>query len=151
MNKYKKEKRQALIKEILKTYEVETEEDLVLHLKKHNIDITQPTIAKDLKELGVIKVNKGNKSYYALPEEGSESILKKIEFAFENFVREIVVEDNLILVKTTPGNANSVAWLIDKYEIKGILGTVAGDDTILVVTKRGTTKDIIKQLEDFKK
>lgn len=149
MNKYKKEKRIKLIKEILESQEIGSQEDLVSILKQMGVKVTQPTIAKDLKELGVMKVNKGNKSYYAIPDEELENILEKIKFAFKNFVKEIVNEDNLILVKTTPGNANSVAVLIDKYEIKGVLGTVAGDDTILVVSKKEKIEEVIKQLKYF--
>lgn len=149
MNKYKKQKRIKLIKEILESQEIGSQEDMVSILKQMGVNVTQPTIAKDLKELGVVKVNKGNKSYYALPDEESENLLEKIKFAFKNFVKEIVNEDNLILVKTTPGNANSVAVLIDKYEIKGVLGTVAGDDTILVVSKKEKIEEVIKQLKYF--
>lgn len=149
MNNYKKQKRIKLIKEILESQEIKSQEDLVLILKQMGINVTQPTIAKDLKELGAVKINKGDKSYYILPNEESENILKKIKFAFKNFVKEIVNEENLILVKTTPGNANSVAVLIDKYEIKGVLGTVAGDDTILVVSKKEKVEEVIKQLKYF--
>jgi transcriptional regulator of arginine metabolism len=150
MNKYNKQQRIKLIKEILESQEVKSQEDLVSILLNMRINVTQPTIAKDLKELGVIKVNKGNKSYYALPDEEQENILLKIKFAFKNFVKDIVNEENLILVKTTPGNANSVGAFIDKYGIKGVVGTVAGDDTILVVSKKKKTEEVIKQFKFFK-
>jgi len=144
MNKYAKQDRIKLIKEILTKHKVSNQEQVVNLLKKQGLSVSQPTVARDFEEIGVVKIRKGNMSFYRLPEKGDEMLKKRLKAAFENFVTDIVPVDNLILVKTVPGNAGGVANLIDHSGAEGIAGTIAGDDTILVITFKNKTRNVLR-------
>jgi transcriptional regulator of arginine metabolism len=142
-SKYKiKKVRQQKIREIIETEDISTQEQLVIELLKSNIPVTQATLSRDLREIGVIKVAKGLGEYvYKVADEVVPSE-RELKNKFLNFVREIKDTGNLILIKTPPGEAHGVARVLDLAEMEHILGTVAGDDTILVVvdTEENTKK-----------
>ncbi len=97
--------------------------------------VTQATLSRDLSEIGVVKIRKGSGYYiYKISSELS-GMAHALRNKFINFVREIKTTGNLVVIKTPPGEAQGVARAIDLAEIKHILGTVAGDDTILVVVE----------------
>lgn len=149
--KYKLKKiRQQKIRELIENKEISTQEELVSELQKLDIPVTQATLSRDLREIGVIKIARGLGSYVykiADRESSSEGELKN---KFSNFVRDIKNTGNLILIKTPPGEAQGVARAIDLAEIKYILGTVAGDDTILVVVDTNKHADVVlKKFKDF--
>jgi len=135
MNKIIKRKRQHLLKEIISKSGIGDQAHLLGELKKKGIETTQATVSRDLHEMGFIKVRHETGVYkYEIFEKKSESVLwDRLKVLFENFVAGIRGTNNLLLIKTTPGNANGVASLIDGLEKTEILGTIAGDDTILVV------------------
>ncbi len=132
--KKNKKGRQSIIIDAIKRNKIKNQFELLNILKKKGFNTTQATLSRDLKELGIIKVRDERGEYiYKQMKKEEIKIGEKLKIVFENFVKEIRRELNLILVKTTPGNAHGVASLIDHYEIKGVEGTIAGDDTILVV------------------
>lgn len=150
-SKYKiKKVRQQKLREVIESNEISTQEDLVNELKKCNIPVTQATLSRDLREIGVIKIAKGLGRYvYKIADEVSPPE-KELKNKFLNFVREIKDTGNLILIKTPPGEAQGVARVIDLAEIEHILGTVAGDDTILVVVDSAeNTKKVKKRFQDL--
>jgi len=120
---------------------------LLNELKREGIDTTQATVSRDLQEMGFIKVRVGRGVYkYEVLEKPSEVLLwNRLKVLFGNFVTDIKSTDNLILIKTSPGNANGVASLIDGMERKEILGTIAGDDTILIVADTEEHRKDIEQ------
>jgi|UniRef100_A0A7V3RI24 transcriptional regulator of arginine metabolism len=146
-SKYKIKKiRQQKIREIIETKEIATQEQLVAELLKQNISVTQATLSRDLREIGVVKMIKGLGEYvYKIADEVSTS-KKELKNKFLNFVKEINDTGNLILVKTPPGEAQGVARVIDLAEIEHILGTVAGDDTILVVIDSADNAKKVKKI-----
>ncbi len=146
MNKYTNTKKERIdaIKKILKEKKVKSQQEMVKLLKKVGLDVSQPTIARDFEELGVVKARSGAGSFYKLPGREEEVTKKRLKAAFENFVIEIKAVQNLVLVKTVPGNAGGVASIIDHIKLNGIEGTIAGDDTILVVTRPGKTSSVLK-------
>ncbi|HDL50461.1 MAG TPA: arginine repressor [Firmicutes bacterium] len=150
MNNYTKEKRLKLIEEFLKRKEIRNQEELVTLLKRRGFKVTQATVARDLKELGAVKVKKGGRCFYKIPDEDSEKLLTKLKVSFNNFVKDIKHTDNLILIKTTPGSATGIARLIDEYDIKGVLGTIAGDDTILAVSEKSKVNKVLKVLKKLR-
>lgn len=150
-SKYKiKKVRQQKIRELIQTREISTQEELVAELQKNNIPVTQATLSRDLREIGVVKVSKGLGDYvYKIAGEVSSSE-KDLKNKFLNFVRDIKDTGNLILIKTPPGEAQGVARVIDLAEMEHILGTVAGDDTILVVVDDAkNTKRVKKRFQDL--
>jgi transcriptional regulator of arginine metabolism len=104
-------------------------------LKDSGIETTQATISRDLQRLNVVKVRVEAGYYrYEILKKASESDLKdQLRVVFDNFVNQIKSTNNMIVIKTTSGNANSVAVIIDRLGLPEILGTIAGDDTILIV------------------
>ena len=128
--------RQEKLLELINTYEIDTQEELVKMLNECNFNVTQATVSRDIKELGLIKVPSQNGSYkYALPSDTEEtrSVSSKILNVFCESVISINYSENIIVVKTLSGSANAAAALIDKLNVPDIFGCIAGDDTIMVV------------------
>jgi transcriptional regulator of arginine metabolism len=135
MKYYAKLERQRLLKKIVAEQGISGQNQLLAELRKQGIDTTQATISRDLQEMGFFKfrVKPGEYKYKMLEKTLKGEIWDRLGLLFNNFVRVIKSTKNMILVKTTPGNAQGVASLIDDLERKEILGTVAGDDTILII------------------
>ncbi len=135
MNKNTKRNRQHVLKEVIRQKEIGDQVHLLDELKANGIVATQASISRDLQELGVTKVRVGSGMYkYEIIEKiSNDVILNKLQILFDNFVTDIKHTGNLVLVKCSAGNANGVGSYIDRLERPEILGTVAGDDTILVV------------------
>jgi len=123
-------KRQSVIREILSKNVVGTHEEMIALLRKELIHVTQATLSRDFAEMGVIRTFSGNSPRYILnPDESGRKISKLISFEI------ISVEHNesLIVVRTLAGRAQGVAHYIDRLNVREILGTVGGDDTLLVI------------------
>jgi transcriptional regulator of arginine metabolism len=139
------QKRHSLIKSIITSQEVFNQTQLGKLLKSKGIKVTQATLSRDLNELGVVRVPTSKGLVYQINQEGGESALK-------NYISEevLAIESNecLILVKTFLGRAQGVAVQIDRENLPDVLGTIAGDDTIIVVPK--STKNIKKVIEELK-
>jgi transcriptional regulator of arginine metabolism len=137
MHKYTKEQRQGLLREIIGQQGIGGQHYLQTELDRRGVDVTQATISRDLQEMGYIKSRTESGAYrYELYDKPSEGALRKrLKIMFRDFVTDVRSSQNLVLVRTSPGNANGVASLIDGLRNPAILGTVAGDDTILVVVE----------------
>ena len=145
-----KTKRHRKILEIIKENIVGTQEELAEMLKKEGFNVTQATVSRDIKELALIKISAGNDQYrYSFPTEITVSETR-LRFMLKEFVLNYAASENILIVRTAPGNANAVASALDNAQWAEILGSVAGDDTILVVARR---KDeipvIINKLESY--
>jgi transcriptional regulator of arginine metabolism len=129
-----KEKRHMRIKEIVSQYEVETQEDLVKSLEEAGFPVTQATISRDIKELHLIKVVGTNGRYkYAIPVTTSTVTIELLRRKLTEVFVSISRAQNLIIIKVLPGNAHAIAAMIDSMSKATLLGTIAGDDTILMV------------------
>ena len=131
-----KTQRQHRIAALLEQHAVTSQGHLVELLAADGVAATQATVSRDLEELGAVKVRMaGGESVYAVPQYeerfAPEDHLKRV---FGDWVVEVAHSDNLVVVRTPPGSAHVVASAIDRAALAGIVGTVAGDDTILVVT-----------------
>lgn len=129
--------RHANIKEIIENSVIETQEDLAEALGKQSIRVTQATVSRDIKELMLIKVPAGEGRYrYAFPMENNTAFLQpRMERIFQDSVVGMDYSANIVVIKTLPGTAQAVAAAIDNTKWPDIIGTVAGDDNILVVVK----------------
>lgn len=116
---------------------METQEQLVEELRLQGHEVTQATVSRDIKELGLIKIPAGSNTFrYALPHKLSVgNSLERLQRLFEDTVNAVDFSENIILIRTMPGTAQAVAALLDNVGWKEIIGTVAGDDTILVIVK----------------
>lgn len=129
-----KKNRQKIIEELIESQEIGTQEELLAKLAHQGISVTQATLSRDLRAMGVTKVPKGLfKFVYKIAGEETSSTERDLRNKFNNFVREIKHTNNLIVIKTLPGEAMGVARIIDNAKLDGLMGTVAGDDTILII------------------
>lgn len=145
-------KRHAVIREIIESSPVETQEDLAAALRARHIDVTQATVSRDIKTLMLVKVPAGNGRYrYAFPKEKG-ALLSKERMArlFYDSVVSLDYSENIIVVKTLPGAANAVAAILDHTPWQEIVGTVAGDDSIIVVVKpKEAAPEVVRRMENF--
>lgn len=128
--------RQEKIISLVERFEIETQEELIGLLEREGYRVTQATVSRDIKELKLSKVPTGRGTYkYTMPkqEDGSGSI--KFNSALIESIKKVDYSGNIIVLSTYPGLANAVAAGLDTIETTEILGCVAGDDTIIVVTR----------------
>ena len=142
-------KRLQEIRRIIRSSRINSQEELLLKLGKRGYQYTQATLSRDLKFLKVGKKldEKGN-GYYFLPD---EPILEKTDGAadknFQPEFKSIEFSKNLAVLRTSPGFASGIAYAIDSLHAYEILGTIAGDDTILLITRDGAKKsDVLSKL-----
>lgn len=142
--------RQLEIRKIISKNKVHSQEELLAVLKQKGYGLTQATLSRDLKFLQVAKVPHPVKGYvYEIPDNGQ--VQKKPKHLRENYLADgfmsLQFSGNIAVMKTLPGYASSFAVVIDGARQWEILGTIAGDDTILIVQREGTTKnDLINAL-----
>ncbi|MBP2631826.1 MAG: transcriptional regulator, ArgR family, partial [Firmicutes bacterium] len=135
---------------IIENTVVETQEELAESLRKQNIEVTQATVSRDIKELMLIKIPTGDGRYrYAYPLEKNIVFSKnRMARMFQDSVIGLNYSENIIVIKTLPGTANAVASTLDYAKWPEIIGTVAGDDNILVVIKPiEAVPQILRKLE----
>jgi len=147
-----KNRRHLKIMNYIQEEEISTQSELARKLRADGIDVTQATVSRDIKQLGLIKVPTNDQGYkYALPPEQKQGNLKgRMERMFKDSIVEMGYSENLIVITTLPGAAQGVASLLDKVDWDGILGTVAGDDTILIIAKpKEAVSDIMDKLHDL--
>ena len=141
MTRVTKHQRQHRITKLLETSAVGSQAHLVELLAAEGIEATQTTVSRDLEELGALKVRlPGGETAYALPELPSHQVAP--EDHLRRVLGEWVVEadhsGNLIVLRTPPGSAHVVGSALDRSGFPGVIGTVAGDDTVLVVASEAT-------------
>ncbi|HHZ17280.1 MAG TPA: arginine repressor [Clostridia bacterium] len=144
--------RQRKIKEIVKNQNISTQEELAEALKKEGFHVTQATISRDIKELQLTKIAKKDHTYvYGLPVEPERvHNEERIRMMMRELVTEINYSENLLIIKTHPGNAHGIASLIDGFKWPGVIGTLAGDDTIFCAIKpRSKLKVILGMLKSL--
>ncbi|HLV10617.1 MAG TPA: arginine repressor [Halanaerobiales bacterium] len=149
-----KSKRHLKIINIIKDYDIRTQEELVEKLNQEGIEVTQATISRDIKRLGLIKVPDGYGAYkYSLPSERKQSdIYDWLEKMFQDFVVDMNFSENLIVLKTLPGTAMGLGSAIDNIDWKEVIGSVAGDDTLLLIIKpKEKTEGLFRKLQNFLK
>jgi len=137
------------IKKIIRENLVSSQEQLLKMLEENGISVTQATLSRDLKMLNVSKISNEKEGYhYHLPSEKEEKEAEK--YLVEDIARgflSIEFSGNLAILKTLPGHANTVAIALDKLEGLPIIGTIAGDDAILIVMKEHESEEtVIKAL-----
>ncbi|SHJ48802.1 arginine repressor [Paramaledivibacter caminithermalis] len=142
--------RHAKILEIIENHEIETQEELAEYLKKNGFNVTQATVSRDIKELRLIKVlTKNGKYKYAAIKQQDNVVSDRLIKIFRDSVLGIDHSGNIIVLKTLSGAANAAAEAIDVLDLKGVTGTMAGDNTIFVLVSEDIDKKEI--IDEFKK
>ena len=141
-----KQTRLNLIRNLIVGNNIENQEQLQAMLAERNIQVTQATLSRDLKTLKVSKSHSPRGGYFYAVSEGESRRGSK-----DNFIGDISrgfvsmnFSGNLGVIKTLPGYANTVALVFDRLNLPEILGTVAGDDTIIFVIREGVSKEALK-------
>lgn len=137
-----KAQRQHRVARLLEQHTVTSQAQLVELLGAEGVPATQATVSRDLEDLGAVKVRvRGGESAYAIPELPSEQLApnEHLRRVLGEWVVEVSPSANLVLLRTPPGSAHVVASALDRSGLPGVLGTVAGDDTLLVVVAEGRT------------
>ncbi len=138
--------RQAMIRRLIEDHMVSTQEELSELLANRGLATTQATISRDIKDLGLVKIPGEEGHHYALPESpmlgGSRDRLLRL---LRDVVVSLVVSENLIVVKTLPAGANVASEVIDGLGWPEVAGTLAGENTVLVVAKSRQDAPILAQ------
>lgn len=132
-----KTSRQHQIVRLLADVAVTSQGQLVELLEGAGIEATQATVSRDLEDIGAIKVRvPGGALVYALPEHSNDQVAPPdhLRRVLSDWVAEVKHSHNLVVVRTPPGSAHVVASALDRSGLNGVLGTVAGDDSIMIVT-----------------
>lgn len=141
----KKEKRQQLIKQLVRENEIDTQEKLVELLEERGVSVTQATISRDIHELSVVKGSsaKGQVIYKIFTDEN-----KRADIQLKKKLKEVVVQidyvEQMTIIKTLPGNAHVIGALLDSLDWKEKIGCVCGNDTCLIISGSKVEREILK-------
>lgn len=141
-----KHTRHFAIKDIISNTPVASQDELRLELKKRGLTVTQATLSRDLRDLGIGRISSGNSMHYVLQPAAEAQILKPI---VGTQVVSISANESTIVIHTLPACANVVAEFIDTFNTGDIIGTLAGDNTLLVIPhSQKKTSQVMKFLKD---
>ena len=128
--------RQEKMLELISKYEIDTQDELIDRLRESGFEVTQATVSRDIRELKISKMTTGKGTYrYVLPKQNAMPSNMKFNSALIDALIGIDYACNLVVLKTHAGLANALAVGIDAMHLDDILGCVAGDDTILLVSR----------------
>ncbi|SEO30114.1 transcriptional regulator, ArgR family [Amphibacillus marinus] len=141
-----KGQRHIKIREFIANHDVETQDELVDILRSEGYNVTQATISRDIKELHLVKVPMTDGRYkYSLPADQRFNPLEKLKRLMRDAFVGVDKATHFLVLKTLPGNANALGALIDNLDWNEILGTICGDDTILIICKDIAVTDEIEK------
>jgi len=147
-----KVQRQSTISRLIGDHEVTNQPQLIQLLAEHGIEATQATVSRDLDDIGAIKVRvpSGN-TVYAIPEFAPDRLapVDHLRRVMGEWVAEVACSGNIVILRTPPGCAHVVASALDRSRIDGLLGTVAGDDTLMCVSSATDGSALSQQLRDL--
>ena len=143
----KRANRLEAIKQIIISQEIGSQDELLQQLNSRGFAITQATLSRDLRQLKVAKTtNKNNKYAYILGENLTQSQNTPVTLGnMDNNVVSLNFSGNIAVIKTKPGHAGVLAYNIDNSDFTDILGTIAGDDTVIVILREGTVITKIRE------
>ena len=146
-----KARRQAVILELIDGDPLHSQEVLRRRLKQRGFTATQATISRDIKELGLVK-RAGDGAYQrpGVEAANTETALTALERAAAEFVRRVDRVQQLVIVRTGPGQAQTLAFALDRAHLPDVVGTIGGDDTILVIARAArAAAALVRQLKDY--
>ena len=143
--------RQNKILELIENYDIETQEKLAAMLREHGFDVTQATVSRDIKELQLVKTLTADGRYkYAVSPSSDGPIPARLIDIYRSTVRNISKSGNIVLLKCLSGCANAAGEALDSMELPHVIGTVAGDNTLLlVVDDPANSNEVVQILRDL--
>ncbi|AMA64299.1 MAG: transcriptional regulator AhrC/ArgR [Kurthia gibsonii] len=140
-----KSQRHIRIRDMIANREIETQDELVDLLKEAGYNVTQATISRDIKELHLIKVPLQDGRYkYSLPADQRFNPVQKLHRALADAFVSIDGASHFLVMKTLPGNAHAIGSLLDHLDWTEILGTICGDDTIMILCREESMREVVK-------
>ena len=146
-----KKNRHSQIIELIEMYDIDTQEELAERLKKAGFQVTQATVSRDIRELHLSKIpcGRGKQKYVLLRQDESQLSDKYIRVLSDGFV-SMDMAQNILVIKTVAGMAMAVAAALDAIKFKEIVGSIAGDDTIMVAVRTTEeTKVLMQKIEQL--
>ena len=141
-----KMQRHRVILNLIEREPIETQEELAIKLRDRGFAVTQATVSRDIKELRLLKVLTDDGAYrYAVTEKPEQGIHERLQRVFMETVLTIDVAENLIVLKTLPGSAHVAAELVDTMHWPEVVGTLAGDNTVLVIIKNAEIAQTVSE------
>ena len=139
-----KAKRQALIREIVENQSIQTQEELADALREHGMVVTQATVSRDIKEMHLLKVLFEEGGYrYATMDKSEQGMNERLIRMLSDSVVDMSSANNLIVIHTLPGSAHVAGEAVDSLRWPEVLGTIAGDNTILVIVRSNEDVDAV--------
>lgn len=136
-----KQERHRIIKEVVGSGKVASQEDLAALLESRGIEVAQATLSRDIRDLGITKLHDGTGYFYSLPEASSSRVIPFGTIGSSVSITSLEFAGQLAVLKTMPGHANMVAAIIDASSLAGVAGTIAGDDTIMLAIRDGVSRE----------
>jgi transcriptional regulator of arginine metabolism len=144
-----KNARQGRILAICRERQVRSQEEMSEILAQQAISVTQATLSRDLRELGLVKVRGSYRIPGEVPSSQPDEVVRR---AFAQYVVKTGVSENIAMIKTSPGNAHSVAVVVDAAQWPEVLGTIAGDDTVFVLLRKASmAKKLLDRIQELSK
>ena len=144
-----KRQRQDAILKAVSADEIKSQQELVEYLARRGFQVSQTTVSRDLREMGLAKgrdsdgnIRYSEPSALADKDEGDQALKRSARQA----LLSVEASGNIVVIKTSPGSAQGLAWAVDSASLTGVAGTVAGDDTILVVCSNGVSSSEIGEI-----
>lgn len=137
---------------VIEENQVGNQEDVLSLLKAKGFRVTQATLSRDFKELGVVKVHDSSRGgyVYQLSAQTPKFIVPNASHLTSDGIKSIEFSNSLAVIKTHPGFASAVAYIIDNNVIREIIGTLAGDDTVLLIVREGCSREqVIEAISHF--
>ncbi len=133
--------RHRIIREVLVTGRIASQEELASVLAERGVDVAQATLSRDIKELRMSKLHDENGYYYSLPRQDASPEASVASVDAPDSILSIEFSGPITVIKTRPGHANMVASVIDSNHLAAAAGTIAGDDTIFIIVREGFDKE----------
>ena len=147
-----KKNRHKKIIEIIEKYDVETQEELAGYLKAEGYDVTQATVSRDIRELNLTKTTADGIPRYVVFQGDDSNLSKKYIRVLKDGFVNMNMAQNILVIKTVPGMAMAVCAALDAMHLYEIVGTIAGDDTIMCAVRSvEDTKNLMSKLYDILK
>jgi transcriptional regulator of arginine metabolism len=140
-----KKYRQGKILKLIQTRSIHSQGDLAGALRAMGIKVTQVTVSRDIRELGLIKTQRGYTRTAAHAAARMAPVAADLKAVAREFLKDVRVAQNLVVLQTPPGRANAVAAALDEAEWQGVVGTLAGDDTVLVVASNAAAAGSLRR------
>ena len=145
-----KNRRQRRILEIVSNETIGTQKELAERLHQEGFETTQATISRDIKELLLVKVNIGGDRYKYVIAQDTPVTDAKLRMVLREFIISYDYSENILILNTAPGNANTVASAIDRAGWQQVIGSLAGDDTVMLVIKpKEAISEVVEKIEEY--